>query len=101
MYSIVFLKPIFNARFTLQQQLSYAPVCFLPKSSLIDMFTMCVYSQCLPLSFCPSIPHSIRSNHSCFFNVELPRFSSERVLRERLLYAMQTTTMNADEMPAS
>ncbi len=48
-----------------------------------------------------SISPTRLSTHSCFFNVELPRFSSERVLRERLLYAMQTTTMNADEMPAS
>lgn len=36
---------------------------------------------------------------TCFFNVELPRFSTEAILREKLLYAMQTTTMNADEAP--
>jgi hypothetical protein len=34
---------------------------------------------------------------TCFFNLELPQFSSETVMREKLLYAMQTTTMNADE----
>ena len=36
---------------------------------------------------------------TCFFNVELPRYSSERVLRERLVYAMQTQTMDADDEP--
>ncbi len=36
---------------------------------------------------------------TCFFNVEMPRFSSEAILREKLLYALQTTTMNADEAP--
>eukprot|EP00455_Lapot_gusevi_P006094 TRINITY_DN125_c0_g1_i7.p1 TRINITY_DN125_c0_g1~~TRINITY_DN125_c0_g1_i7.p1 ORF type:complete len:540 (-),score=231.22 TRINITY_DN125_c0_g1_i7:115-1734(-) len=34
---------------------------------------------------------------TCFFNVELPAYSSEEILRSRLIYAMQTTSMNADD----
>jgi hypothetical protein len=30
--------------------------------------------------------------------LELSPYSSEQILRDRLLYAMQTTTMNADEI---
>eukprot|EP00466_Bigelowiella_natans_P021336 jgi/Bigna1/53538/estExt_Genewise1Plus.C_210001 len=35
---------------------------------------------------------------TCFFNLELPAYSSEEIMREKLLYAINTaTTMNADQ----
>lgn len=39
------------------------------------------------------LPHA----QTCFFSLSLPRYSSKRILREKLLYAVdQTTTMDAD-----